>query len=62
MDSRHVWHEASLLRACVHPRLVLLLGVACQVGVRGLLGLPTVLPARPQERVPPICAHVDDRP
>jgi serine/threonine protein kinase len=30
MDSRHVWHEVSLLRACVHRRLVALLGVACQ--------------------------------
>ena len=37
MDSRHVWDEASLLRTCVHRRLVALLGVACQViegGVR----------------------------
>ena len=31
-DSRHVWHEVSLLRTCVHRRLVALLGVACQVG------------------------------
>ena len=46
MDLRHVWHEVSLLRACVHRRLVALLGVVCQVGVRRLLGLPTVLPAR----------------
>ncbi len=36
MDSRHVWDEASLLRTCVHRRLVALLGVACQVpGVGG---------------------------
>ena len=37
MDSRRVWDEVSLLRTCVHRRLVALLGVACQVrGARGV--------------------------